>query len=512
MRTGFVILAHQRLDRAAQLARHITGHGAPVVVHVDPRCREPRPDFGGAQVFSAHEAEWGMMGLVDATLDAAARLLRDHPATAHVMLASGSCLPVRPIPELEYFLETRPGADFIESVPVAEADWVQGGLSHERFSLWFPLPWKRRRRSFDRLVEVQRLLRVNRRMPEGLAPHLGSQWWCLSARTLTAILEDPRLPAWRRYFRTTWIPDECFFQTLVRALGDREALVPRSLTLARFDHSGQPYVFHDDHAAWLAGIEPYFARKIDPDAEGLYRNFLVAPDHPHVRPGFTAEIDTAPFDAARRARLEEPRGLQTQSRYPSGSGPRLLGTAAPWACIAGTDADLLAAAAAALRDRLPEAEAEVHGRLFAPEGATFADGGVHGPGNLPADATLRDYRPEQFLARLVFARQPVLTVFTFAEGDTPRAGQMAARDANARLVLLAADVAEADRILAALRTRDPGKGRPPVIEPLHATVTRVDPDALRRDLAAAGGGPALDSLAAAVTGRAAASREARASA
>jgi hypothetical protein len=28
-------------------------------------------------------------------------------------------------------------------------------------------------------------------MPEGITPHLGSQWWCLTRQTLSAILEDP---------------------------------------------------------------------------------------------------------------------------------------------------------------------------------------------------------------------------------------------------------------------------------------------------------------------------------
>lgn len=481
-RTGFVVLAHARLDRAGALVRHLRAHGAPVVVHLDRRCTE-RGDFADAAVLSLHAAEWGTMALVDATLDAAARLLADHPATAHVALVSGDTLPVRPLDELDAFLEEHPGMDFIESVPVAERDWVAGGLSEERLTLWHPISWRRWRRGFDALVALQRAAGVRRRLPPGLAAHFGSQWWCLSARTLRAMLEDPRLPAWRRFFRLTWIPDESFFQTVVRSVGEPARLRPHSLMLARFDAGGQPHAFHDDHADWLAGAGPFLARKADPDAEGLYARFLGAPRVPNLRPAFGGSIDEAPFAAARRARLAEPAGLQTQARFPSGSSVKLVTTARSWGLVAARDPALVAAALAAVSGTAPGVEA--HGRLFAPEGAVFAGGGSHGPGNLPADPRLRDHRPEQFLARLIFARRERFTLFGFVPGDTPRAAQMAVRDHNARIVLLEEP---GEALLPVLR------GRPPA--PLHARVVRLDAGALRAE---PDGGPTTRALIAAFT-------------
>ena len=53
----------------------------------------------------------------------------------HVYLASGSCVPLRPVAELDAFLAARPRTDFIESARVTQVPWTVGGLSEERFTL-----------------------------------------------------------------------------------------------------------------------------------------------------------------------------------------------------------------------------------------------------------------------------------------------------------------------------------------------------------------------------------------
>ena len=152
-------------------------------------------------------------------------------------LPPASCLPLRPVSELVDYLARHPQTDFIESVTTEDVDWTVGGLDLERFTLRFPFSWRRHRRLFDGYVRLQRRLGFRRRIPAGLVPHLGSQWWCLTRRTLSAILDDPNRAAIDRYFRRVWIPDEAYFQTLVRTWSVR--VESRSLTLSKFDFSGQ---------------------------------------------------------------------------------------------------------------------------------------------------------------------------------------------------------------------------------------------------------------------------------
>ena len=414
MRPGFVILAHEHLHRAAALAAHLSRHG-PVVMHVDTRTSAiERKALAGlkAEIISTRRTEWGMFGLVEATLDGVARLLGHHDDIGHVCLLSGSCLPVKPVVELADYLAKNPTADFIESKSVSEVEWVQGGLSSERLTLWFPVGWKRRRRLFDALVWMQRKATVRRRMPPGLTPHLGLQWWCLTAGTLRALLDDPKLDRYKRFFRSTWIPDESFFQTLVRKHSRNVA--DRSLTLQRFDRDGLPAVFHDDHMAALAKSETFFARKIDPDAEALYQMFLTDDPVLSAREDLPAEP------------VPEP-DLFSQSWLPSRTGPHNVRTPSPYVVVVSDDENLL--------DQVGAALGGGHfGRLFRPHSPGWS--AAQSLGNLCGDPVLRDYRPAQFLARLLLARRGQRTQFLFHTLDNPHVARQILGDENSRLALL----------------------------------------------------------------------------
>jgi hypothetical protein len=74
-----------------------------------------------------------------------------------------------------------------------------------------------------------------------------------------------------RFFRTTWIPDETFFQTLVRHLVPESEIRTRTLTFLMFTDYGMPVTFYNDHYDLLLSQDYLFARKISPAATDLRR-------------------------------------------------------------------------------------------------------------------------------------------------------------------------------------------------------------------------------------------------
>jgi len=100
---------------------------------------------------------------------------------------------------------------------------------------------------------------------------IGSQWWCLRRLTVEAAVLDfiKTRPDVVRFFRTTWIPDETFFQTLVRHLVPDREIVSRSLTFKMFSDYGMPVTFYNDQYDLLISQDYLFARKISPEARGL---------------------------------------------------------------------------------------------------------------------------------------------------------------------------------------------------------------------------------------------------
>lgn len=431
MSVGFVLLVHDPLDRAADVARHLAQAGAPVVVHADARV--PRPAFDAfatrladlptVRLAPRRACRWGTWSIVEATIEASRRLLDDFPDVGHVLLACGTALPVRPVAELRAFLAAHPDTDFIESVTTEDVAWTVGGLDRERFTLSFPFAWKSQRRRFDLWVAMQRRLGLRRAIPDGIEPHLGSQWWCLTRETLGRILSDPDGARYARYFRKVWIPDESYFQTMARR--HAREIESRSLTLSRFDVQGRPHVFYDDHLDLLSGSGAFFARKIWPRADALYRHFL-SPDLPVAR----AEADPARvervFARALDRRTRGRPGLYMQSRFPR-SGWESARSAAPYSIHEGF-ADLFEDWAEWL-GRIPNVR--VHGHLYAPERAEFADGQSEFAGALSDIATLRDYNPVAFLTNLVWSTRGERQCFAFGPADNQEITGFVASDPNA---------------------------------------------------------------------------------
>lgn len=437
MTVGVAMLVHEALGRAEQVVRHWTAAGCPVVLHVDsnvpPTCyaafRTALADDPLVRFCARRHCEWGTWSLVGASQAAAEMLLESFPDVQHVYLASGACLPLRPVRELVAYLGARPRTDFIESATTADVAWPVGGLNEERFTLRFPFAWKRQRRLFDAYVRMQRLLRLRRRFPEGLVPHMGSQWWCLTRQTLTAILGSPDRAAHERFFRRVWIPDESYFQTLVRRHGRQ--IESRSLTLSKFDFQGKPHVFYDDHLELLRRSDCFVARKIWPQADGLYRAFLKDGGEPACRrepnPG---KIDRVFARAVERRTRGRP-GLFMQSRRPDPAWDSAR-TAAPYFVLQGlaelfTDFDSWLAA---------QTGARVHGHLFAPDRVAFADGLRVIEGGLCDSAAKRDYAPEAFLSSLIWNTRGTRQCFQYGPADDPRLGPLLAQDGNARIAVV----------------------------------------------------------------------------
>ncbi len=437
MSVGIVMLCHTAFDRAAQVARHWAVRGCPMVIHVDRRVKRKAYDglvkalidLDNVRFSGRHACEWGTWGIVAATQEASTIMLRDFPQVRHVYLASGSCLPLRPVEEMVAYLAERPRTDFIESVTTEDVGWTIGGLDVERFTLRFPFSWRKKRRLFDGYVRLQRRLGFRRRIPAGIVPHLGSQWWCLTRQTLSAILENPEREEIDRYFRRVWIPDESYFQTLVRQVSAN--VESRSLTLSKFDFQGKPHIFYDDHLQLLRRSDCFVARKIWPHAGRLYKTFL------SNDPGGQAAAEPNPgkidrlFAKAVERRTKGRPGLYMQSRHPNEDWENGR-SAAPYSVFEGF-ADLFDNFEIWLGKATGT---RVHGHLFAADRIEFAGGEKIYNGAVCDSAAIRDYNPTSFLTNLIWNTRGERQCFQFGPDDSQVLTNFIAGDPNAQISVI----------------------------------------------------------------------------
>ena len=437
MSVGIVMLVHTALGRAEQVARHWAAAGCPLVIHADVSVpaktfkafQTALSDIPDLRFSQRHRCEWGTWGLVAASQSASQLMLSEFPDVRHVYLASGSCLPLRPVSELISYLAARPQTDFIESATTADVPWTIGGLDSERFTLRFPFSWRKHRYLFDRYVTLQRRLGLKRRIPGGIVPHMGSQWWCLTRQTLSAILSDPERPVYDRYFSKVWIPDESYFQTLARQYSRQ--IESRSLTLSKFDYQGKPHIFYDDHLQLLRRSDCFVARKIWPSANRLYEAFLTdeagALKKTEPNPG---KIDRIFSKAVERRTRGRP-GLYMQSRFPVETRDNSV-TSAQYSVFQGFS-DLF--------DNFEPWLARttgtrVHGHIFGPERAEFSDGQTVMNGALSDSAALRDYNPRAFLANLIWNTRGERQCFQYGPADNQEIAWDICKDPNAQVSVI----------------------------------------------------------------------------
>lgn len=434
MTLGVVMIVHEALHRATQLARHWANHGCPVVIHVDKKVDQDTydqfadglSDLDNILFCERHQCEWGTWSLVAASQTASELMLDRFPDVQHVLLASGSCLPLRPISELKAYLADRPTTDFVESVTTEDVPWAVGGLNAERFTLRFPFSWRHRRKLFDAYVKLQRKLGYQRRIPLSTPPHLGSQWWCLTRTTLSAILEDPRRPVNDAYFRRVWIPDESYYQTLARQYSKK--VESRSLTLSKFDFQGKPHMFYDDHLQLLRRSDCFIARKIWHKADRLYDSFLSdAPSLNASAEPNPGKIDRVFAKAVDRRTKGRP-GLQMQSRFPHRRWGATM-TAEPYVVLEGFT-ELFKGFELWLSSF---GKVRVHGHLFAPDRVHFENAETEYFGALSSSAPLRDYNPGAFLTNLIWNTRGERQCFQFGPADNQDITWDVTRDANARI-------------------------------------------------------------------------------
>lgn len=277
-RIAFILLAHKDPKSVIAQAKRMGAGGDCVAIHYDASAPQAeydqiqqalKDDPAVALASRRHRCGWGEWSLVAATLEAVRAAVHAFPAATHFYMLSGDCRPVKSAEYAHAFLDAE-DVDYIESFDYFASDWIKTGMKEDRLIYRFWFNERSQPRRFYALYDFQRRFGLTRRIPADLEMMIGSQWWCLRRDTIEKLLEfcDSR-PDVMRFFRTTWIPDETFFQTLVRHLVPRSQIRSRTLTFLIFTDYGMPVVFCNDHHDMLLRQDYLFARKISPEAREL---------------------------------------------------------------------------------------------------------------------------------------------------------------------------------------------------------------------------------------------------
>ena len=275
---AYILLCHKDPLGVIAQAQRLTAAGDYIAIHFDARAKPSDFEMIRSQLsanphvaFSRRRVKcgWGAWSLVEATLLAVEVAEQSFPRATHFYMLSGDCMPIKSAEFAHQFLDDA-DLDYIESVDFFNSDWIKTGIKEERLIYRHFFNERTHKTLFYASLRWQKYFNLTRRVPADIQMQIGSQWWCLRRRTIEAVLDFcAKRRDVMRFFRTTWIPDETFFQTLVRHLVPETEIRARTLTFLMFTDYGMPVNFHNDHYDLLHSQDFLFARKISPDAKAL---------------------------------------------------------------------------------------------------------------------------------------------------------------------------------------------------------------------------------------------------
>lgn len=295
-RFAYLMLTHKEPLRVEELAHRILelSPRASIVVHHDLADTSPTPPAGHPSqpihLVERGRVRWGDWSMIEATR----RLLEfavDRLDADWFVLLSGEH---RPVVDLTSWEKAVARSDVDAIAPAMELPLrLRFGRSDEQTNLYlarsrhkWSIYGRPRSETIHRAIgalmklshSIQPLLaieyvhrrdawcvgRYRRAGPMGATTFFrGSQWIALNRRAATTVLDvEPEVTSW---FKRSWIPDETYFQTVLRQAGGLAVSnSPTTFVLETPEHPtpGWMRLAHEDlEAVWASGAP--FARKVD---------------------------------------------------------------------------------------------------------------------------------------------------------------------------------------------------------------------------------------------------------
>ncbi len=289
MDIAYVISAYRLPHQLVRLVSRLQDEGVTFLVHVDAKSGHEvmgpileklggRPDV---HLLDRHPCHWGDFGHVEASLKGIRRIVERRIPCDRVVLLTGQDYPVTDRAAIREFFEAHPDSEYLEHFPLPREGWFQGGMPRlEHWHFWWggrhiELPVNSRRIPAKPQF-IGRILPKRRPLPSGLRPYGGGGYWSLSREAVEYIHaflgQDP---AYCRYFRRVYIPDEIFFQTLLLNSPLRDRVVNDDLRYTVWrDDARSPAVLGVGDVADIRASQALFARKFDTGVDARVLDLL----------------------------------------------------------------------------------------------------------------------------------------------------------------------------------------------------------------------------------------------
>lgn len=247
MKIAYLILTHSDPGHLNEMSERILNPNVDMYVHLDKKVDVNDFNFSNKEkikfIEKREEITWGTNSIVKATMNLIEAALVSGKKYDMFCLLSGQDYPLYTSSYIEKFLEQNRNNNFIEIVDSSDSRYDN---YYDRVRFYYPMFMQKRgvlSKIFKKIYvfflrKISLITSIAERKDEVREEcFFGSEWWILNRETVEWLYKySKKTPSFLQFFENSLVPDEAFFQTLVKK-SPYASQIKESLTLVVWENN-----------------------------------------------------------------------------------------------------------------------------------------------------------------------------------------------------------------------------------------------------------------------------------
>lgn len=296
LRLAYLIFVHKNPVQLARLLKQLYSPGCMFYIHVDRKTAlnpfrvvvNQVPADSIVWLTKRKTISWGDFSLSAAYLTGFQTILQQRPQPDFIITLSGQDYPIATNEALHSWLAHHMDQTVLDHLMINQDNphilertqrYYLSTTPHRTLVYPHPNPDKLKKQLFNTILQRSGLFKLPRLMPLGHQLYFGTNWFQLKPLAARYLIDFSNSnPSYLKFFRTTYVPEEIFFQTILLNAPDaiRNTIYNRRITFMQWDRPPGSYVIPISMGELPAMLSSgkFFARKFDPHHDSQVLNRL----------------------------------------------------------------------------------------------------------------------------------------------------------------------------------------------------------------------------------------------
>ncbi len=285
LRLAYLIFVHKDPPQLARLLKRLYYPTSTFYIYVDGKAdinlfKSAIYGIPSDQVIwlsKRKPVSWGNFSLSDAYLTSFQTILKQSPEPDFILTLSGQDYPIVTNEKIQNWFAEHVDQTIMDHSMITDnsphitervEQYYLSVKRHHAIKYPHPNPDILRRKVFNAVLNLSGLFPLPRKMPMGHQLFFGTNWFQLKPEAVRYLLDFCRLnPSYLKFFRTTYVPEEFLFQTILlnASDADRGKIANQRLTYMQWDRPSGSYTapISMDELPSMLTSDKFFARKFD---------------------------------------------------------------------------------------------------------------------------------------------------------------------------------------------------------------------------------------------------------